>query len=73
MAAAACARPWSATASLNGPASINPWQPGKRGGGMRDVPVTFADVRFAPGEWLYADQDGVVVSDTPLNLQPVVI
>jgi len=32
--------------------------------------VTFADVRFAPGEWLYADEDGVVVSDQPLHNSP---
>ena len=49
---------------------VNPWQPAKRGEGMRDVPVTFADVRFAPGEWLYADEDGVVVSDQPLHNSP---
>ena len=45
---------------------VNPVQPGKRGEGLRDVPVTFADVRFVPGEWLYADEDGVLVSEAPL-------
>ena len=47
---------------------VNPWQPAKRGDGLRDVPVTFADVRFEPGEWLYADVDGVVVSARELRL-----
>lgn len=47
---------------------VNPAQPTKRGEGLRDHPVTFAEVRFVPGEWLYADADGVVVSEKPLPL-----
>ena len=34
----------------------------KRGEGERDVPVRFAGVTFRPGDWVYADEDGVVVS-----------
>ena len=34
----------------------------KRGEGERDVPVRFAGVTFRPGEFLYADMDGIVVS-----------
>lgn len=34
----------------------------KRGAGMRDVPVRFAGVEFAPGRSLYADEDGIVVA-----------
>jgi regulator of ribonuclease activity A len=30
-------------------------------GGQVDVPVTFGGVTFVPGEWLVADEDGVVV------------
>ena len=33
----------------------------KRGVGAADVPVTFAGVTFRPGDYLYADLDGVVV------------
>lgn len=40
----------------------NPWRPSKRREGVRDVPVTFADVRFTPGMWLYADEDGTLVT-----------
>ena len=29
--------------------------------GQLDCPVTFADVTFVPGHWLYADEDGVLV------------
>jgi regulator of ribonuclease activity A len=38
----------------------------KRGEGERDVPVRFAGVTFRPGDWVYADEDGVIVSHTPL-------
>lgn len=35
--------------------------------GHVDRPVEFAGVRFAPGAWLYADGDGIVVADTPVH------
>jgi regulator of ribonuclease activity A len=31
------------------------------------VAVTFAGVTFRPGEWLYADENGIIVSATPLQ------
>ncbi|MGQ0799979.1 MAG: ribonuclease E activity regulator RraA [Pseudomarimonas sp.] len=34
-------------------------------GGQLDCPVTFADVTFVPGHWLYADEDGVLVLARP--------
>lgn len=34
---------------------------------QRERPVTFAGVTFRPGAWLYADADGIVVSDTALG------
>ncbi|NWF39855.1 RraA family protein [Mariprofundus sp. NF] len=34
----------------------------KRDQGVMDVPVRFADVLFVSGEYLYADEDGVVIS-----------
>lgn len=33
----------------------------KRGLGQRDVPVSIGGVIVSPGDWLYADRDGVVV------------
>jgi regulator of ribonuclease activity A len=33
----------------------------KLGQGLRDVPLQFGGVCVAPGDWLYADEDGVVV------------
>lgn len=38
----------------------------KRGGGLQDAVVQIDGVRVAPGEWLYADEDGVIVSSQPL-------
>lgn len=38
----------------------------KKGIGERDVAVKFAGVLFTPGSHVYADEDGVVVSATPL-------
>jgi regulator of ribonuclease activity A len=38
----------------------------KRGEGERDVPVRFAGATFRPGDFVYADEDGVVVSSGPI-------
>lgn len=35
--------------------------------GERDVPVKIQGVWVRPGDWLYADEDGTVVSDRPLT------
>ena len=43
-----------------------PLRSDKRGEGERDVPVRFAGVSFRPGDHVYADEDGVVVSRTAL-------
>jgi len=36
-------------------------------GGHVDKVVSFAGATFRPGEWLYADADGIVVSDNPVH------
>ncbi len=38
----------------------------KKGVGDRNIAVTFGGVTFQPGEYLYADEDGVLVADHPL-------
>lgn len=35
--------------------------------GQQDREVAFAGVTFRPGAWLYADADGIVVSDKPVH------
>lgn len=37
----------------------------KRNVGQRDVPVQIQGVWVRPGDWLYADADGIVVLDRP--------
>lgn len=39
----------------------------KRGEGQREIPVRFAGVHFRPGTWLYADGDGLIVSEHSLT------
>jgi regulator of ribonuclease activity A len=39
----------------------------KRNLGDRDVPVTVAGQLISPGEYLYADEDGIIVSDEKLH------
>lgn len=39
----------------------------KRGEGERDVPVRFAGVTFRPGEFVYVDEDGVIVAAKALT------
>jgi regulator of ribonuclease activity A len=38
----------------------------RRGEGQRDIPVSFAGVRFAPGDHIYCDEDGILVADRAL-------
>lgn len=44
-----------------------PRKSAKMGAGDRGIPVTFAGVTFTPGHWLYADADGLVVTETRLD------
>ncbi|MDX1633395.1 MAG: ribonuclease E activity regulator RraA [Marinobacter sp.] len=44
----------------------HPRKSNKRGVGEQDIPVTFAGVTFQPGHYVYADNNGIVVSEKPL-------
>jgi regulator of ribonuclease activity A len=44
--------------------ATHPQKTDKKNIGEIDVPVVFGGVTFRPGEWLYADQDGVLVAST---------
>lgn len=46
--------------------NTNPLKSQKRGLGERDVSVTFGGVTIQPGEWVYADEDGILVSNQQL-------
>ena len=44
-----------------------PLRTSKRGEGERDVPVRIQGEWVRPGDWLYADEDGMVVGSGPLH------
>ena len=53
--------------SIGQPAlNTHPQKSIKKNVGDRDIAVTFGGITFNPGEWLYADEDGVLVSSKPL-------
>jgi len=47
--------------------NTNPRKSLKQGLGVKDVPVTFAGITFNVGEYVYADIDGVIVSENKIN------
>lgn len=47
--------------------ALMPHRSTKRNEGQRDVPVVIQGVPVRPGFWLYADEDGIVVSAHPLT------
>ncbi len=47
--------------------NTNPKKSVKRGEGQRNVSVSFADVTIAPGNYIYADVDGIVISQNKLD------
>jgi regulator of ribonuclease activity A len=44
----------------------HPLKSEKKGFGERDVVVCFAGVKFTPGDYVYADEDGILCSKIPL-------
>lgn len=46
----------------------HPMKTDKRGIGDLNVPVTFAGVTFTPGEFVYADNNGIIVSADALSM-----
>ncbi|GAB1406889.1 ribonuclease E activity regulator RraA [Thermomonas brevis] len=44
-----------------------PMKTDKRGQGLRDVPVSFGGLTIVPGQWLAADEDGVVLAERALG------
>lgn len=46
----------------------HPRRSDKHGEGQRDVAVAFAGVTLRPGQWVYADNNGIVVAESRLTL-----
>lgn len=47
--------------------ATNPRKSVKRNVGERDVVISFAEVEFRPDAYVYADADGILVSDSALS------
>ena len=47
--------------------ATHPLKSVKKGAGEIDISVHFADIDFIPGHFLYADEDGVIVSPAALT------
>ena len=65
-----CIRDSVAMATLQlGVKALNtiPLKSNKRNEGQPNIPVRFAGVDFTPGEFVYADEDGIIVSKEKLN------
>lgn len=48
---------------------VHPRRGSGNGGGQRDQPMYMAGARLAPGQWLYADNNGIVIAETRLPLE----
>ena len=46
---------------------VCPVKTDKQGQGERDVPLRLGDIEINPGDWIYADRNGVLASATPLH------
>ena len=47
--------------------ATHPLKSVKRGEGQRDIEVRFAGARIAPGNHIYADDDGILVAPRALG------
>mgnify|MGYP001358371468 CR=1 FL=1 len=46
----------------------HPFKTDKRNEGQENIPVAFAGVTFTPGQYIYCDADGILVSDKKLDV-----
>ncbi len=49
--------------------AAHPRRSEKQGEGQRDIVVNFAGVSIAPGQWLYADNNGILIAEHRLSLE----
>ena len=47
--------------------AVHPMKTEKKNIGEIDIPVTFGGITFTPGDYLYADNNGVLVTSEPLK------
>lgn len=68
-----CIRDVDAISNMNlGVKALNtiPLKTEKRRMGELNIPVSFGGVTFNPGEYLYADNNGIIVASKPLVIKP---
>ena len=46
---------------------VCPVKTDKQGVGDRDIPLMLLEVPVAPGDWLYADRNGILLSSEPIH------
>lgn len=46
---------------------VNPAKSAKQGEGETDVELEFGGVFFRPGDWVYCDEDGILISPDPIE------
>lgn len=46
---------------------VHPRRSVKRGEGSREIAISFLGARIEPGQWLYADRDGVLIASHALD------
>jgi regulator of ribonuclease activity A len=46
----------------------NPRKSSKNASGRVDISIAFGDVTFRPGDWVYSDADGIVISPRALHV-----
>lgn len=47
--------------------ATHPLKSVKRNAGQRDIPVQLAGLTLCPGQWIYADADGLIAAQGPLT------
>lgn len=46
--------------------ATNPFRSAKWGAGQKNIPVSFGNVTYIPGHYVYADEDGIITAEKPL-------
>ena len=47
-----------------------PFKSNKRGEGTKGSTLSFGNVEWIPGQFVYADDDGIIISEKPLDSKP---
>lgn len=45
-----------------------PFKSKKRGEGKKNIHISFGDIEWVPGQYVYADDDGILVAEKPVHI-----